>query len=327
MKRRTKAERELAAEVEANVHHAIYQAIKDNAEDWRRDHLGASLIGGKCDRQLWLGFRWAADPGHSGRQLRLFRRGDNEEASMVYDLRLAGMKIEEVNPDTGLQHRVKWGHFGGSCDGIATNVPGLPADERVLLEFKTYSAKSFAYLKSKKVRASKREHFAQMQVYMHGLKLERALYIAVHKDTDEIYVQLVDYDEDAAIECLELARRIIDMPEPPPKMDKDQIPCVYVSKDGTRWPCDYYGLCHEAQMPERNCRTCVSSTPVGESPAGVPAWHCSLNNAYITSAEQRAGCGRQCSIPPIVNADVVDVGERRVTYQFDNGEVVSEGGP
>ena len=332
-KRRTKAERELAAQVEQAVLRGIYEGLETHAEDWRRDHMGASLIGHKCDRYLWLNFRWALNPEHSGKQIRLFRRGDLEEVQIVDDIRRAGLHVKDTAPD-GNQWRVKWGHFGGSCDGIAQNVPGLDPDEPVLLEFKTYSAKSFAYLQSKGVRSAKPEHFAQMQVYMHGMRerfpgLKRCLYIAVHKDTDELYVQLVDYDETHARKMIDRARHLITETTPPPRMDKDAIPCVYVSKDGTRWPCDYFDLCHGQAMPERNCRTCVSSTPKVEH--GVPGWVCDelLVDFFaapgLTSERQRKGCDQQCSIPPIVNARVADVRGRTVTYQFDDGTTKTEG--
>ena len=44
-------------------------------QDGPRQHLGCSVIGHHCERWLWLSFRWAVIEKHSGRLLRLFRRG------------------------------------------------------------------------------------------------------------------------------------------------------------------------------------------------------------------------------------------------------------
>jgi hypothetical protein len=322
-KRRTALERERAIEVQNTVTQRIYEGIEKNAEDWRRDHLGASLLGHKCDRFLWLSFRWACNPHHDGRQLRLFERGQREEPAIVQNLRDAGMIVLDVHPVSGNQFRVKWGHVGGSADGQISNVPGLDPIERVLAEFKTANGKSFEYLTQKKVRSAKREHFIQMQIYMHGLRLKHALYIVVRKDTDEIYVELVDYDESVAGQFLQRGQTIVDATEPPARMDKDAIPCVYVSKDGTRWPCDFFDLCHGKQMPERNCRTCVSSTPEATKD-GKPVWGCGIHDDWLGPNRQRQGCADQQSIPPIVNADVVAVVERQTTYQFADGETKTE---
>src|SRR6188472_1125091 len=83
--------------------HAAYEqraaaAAPGSNEDWRRNHLGASIIGHDCDRYLWLSFRWALNPQHEGRLLRLFSRGDREEAWIVQDLRDAGFSVVDRDP-------------------------------------------------------------------------------------------------------------------------------------------------------------------------------------------------------------------------------------
>ncbi len=60
-----------------------------------------------------------------------------------------------------------------------------------MLEFKTHSAKSFADLAAKGVEASKPQHVAQMQIYMHLTGITRALYVAVCKDTDALHIERV----------------------------------------------------------------------------------------------------------------------------------------
>lgn len=77
---------------------AINSAIEADQEDPRRRHLGGSLIGRKCSREIWYGFRWAKKNTHSGRMLRLFNRGHREEERLVAWLRRIGVELYEFAP-------------------------------------------------------------------------------------------------------------------------------------------------------------------------------------------------------------------------------------
>ena len=297
----------------------IYKSYERDAGDWRRDHLGASVLGHRCDRYLWLSFRWALDPKHPGKLLKLFERGNREEIWITRDLRRAGFKIRAMDSD-GKQYLVDNGpHLGGSVDGLITGLPDDP-DETHILEIKTANRKSFTRLREKGVKSAQPRHAAQMQLYMLGLDIKNSLYVAICKDTDEIHAERVIFDEKKAVALRDKGVSIVEAVEPPDKLDKDFPPCVLTSKDGTRYPCDYFELCHGKAMPERNCRTCVGSTPTQEG-----TWHCSLPSmdTDLSPVEQREGCGKQISIPNIVNAVVVSV-EDSITYQFDDGTQVTE---
>lgn len=75
----------------------IDQAIVEEAErdDPFRDHLGGSMIGRACDREIWYGFRWAKVPKFEARMHRLFQRGHKEEFIFVKHLRAAGFIVQE----------------------------------------------------------------------------------------------------------------------------------------------------------------------------------------------------------------------------------------
>ena len=91
-----------------------------------RPHLGCSMLGHHCERWMWLSFRWAVIEQFPGRILRLFRRGQNEEAQIISDLRAIGMVVN------GTQRRVDFGsHVSGSLDGIGKGVPSAPKTEHV----------------------------------------------------------------------------------------------------------------------------------------------------------------------------------------------------
>ena len=185
-------------------------------QDKPRPHMGASGLGHPCDRWVWLSFRWAVVEQFDGRILRLFRRGQNEEATVVADLKAIGCRITH----TGInQSRVDLGgHLGGSIDGIIES--GLPGAERTrhILEIKTHGRKSFDELeKTQSVQKAKPVHWCQMQLYMHGSHIDRALYAAVCKDTDRYYFERVKYDQAAAEALLDRGHRLSTadrMPEP-----------------------------------------------------------------------------------------------------------------
>ena len=287
---------------------AIYAAYEKDSGDGFRAHLGASIIGKECERALWYDFRWVTQAKHPGRLLRLFETGQLEEARLVSNLRATGATVLEVDPETGRQFRVAahGGHFGGSLDGIALNLLEAPKTWHVL-EFKTHSNKSFNDLLSKKVQASKPQHYAQMQIYMHLTGISRAMYLAVNKDTDELYVERLEADRACAENLLSKAQRVIFAATPLPRISDD--PSWYQCR-----LCDHAPVCHGQTAPSVNCRTCLHATPV------EGAWHCARLKQPIGEREQRAGCSLHLFVPDLVPARQVDAGEDWVEYLLPSGE-------
>ena len=109
---------------------ALIDKAHEDRQEPPRPHLGASLLGHPCDRWLWLSFRWSVIERFQGRILRLFRRGQNEEAQIVSDLRAIGINIVSTG---GAQSRVDFGsHVSGSLDGVITHgVPEAPAKKHI----------------------------------------------------------------------------------------------------------------------------------------------------------------------------------------------------
>ena len=286
---------------------AIFASYEASAGEGFRPHLGASLIGKDCERALWYDVRWCTAIRHSGRLLRLFETGQREEGRLVDNLRKTGATVLEVDPATGRQFRVEahGGHFGGSLDGVALGLLEAPKTWHVL-EFKTHSAKSFADLVAKTVRESKPQHFAQMQVYMHLTGLTRAMYLAVNKDTDDLYVERIEADHDFAERLLEKAGRIIFASVPPERISAD--PSWYLCRF-----CDHAELCHQGGAAAVNCRTCLDASPV------TGGWHCARQDRLLSDADQRQGCDHHLYLPPLVPAEQVDAGEDWVLYQLPDG--------
>ena len=275
--------------------------VASKSSEGNRWHLGASIIGRECERQLWYTFRWAKRPTFSGRIYRLFDRGHREEDSLSYYLRQAGVVIHTVDKD-GKQKTVSalGGHFGGSLDGAMKNVPGHE-EEWMVTEYKTHGNKSFTKLVKERVRGAKPEHYAQMQIYMNMTGLKKAGYLSVNKDNDELYFEVVEYNEPFAEQLFDKAERIIHADSPPERIAG---PDFYVC----RW-CDFRGICHQQEIPERNCRTCTHSFAVSDGTEGE--WACTQEND-MGSTRDPLPCHRLN--PTMFNGRVQSVTEGDVDY-------------
>ncbi len=278
----------------------------EKQQDEPRPHLGASEIGRECKRALWYGFRWATKKQFPGRIKRLFNTGAREEARFLDELRGIGAEVYDRDPDTRLQHRFMThnGHFGGSCDAIGRGLPEAPKTWAII-EFKTHNAKYFAELTKQGVEKAKPEHYAQMQVYMGLAELDRALYLAVNKDTDELHSEWIHFQKPAFEALLEKARQIIDASEPPAGISTD--PAWYQCK-----MCDHAPICHGQIAAQKNCRTCVHATPIDEG-----LWSCAAQgNRPLQEEEQRIGCRQHLMIPLLVGyAEPLDAGTDWIKYQ------------
>lgn len=270
---------------------AINRALESAQDDGWREHLGASVIGRKCDRQVWYSFRWFTRVRHAGKQLRLFNRGAKEEDRFIEWLTAAGIHVKPLDPATEKQWRISdvGGHFGGSLDGKAWNVPGveqygLNQLDEIILEFKTHNDKSFTKLVVEGVKKAKPEHYTQMQCYMHHTGLKLALYLAINKNNDEIHAEFVQYDSNHAVDAIRRAEHIIHSAFPPRRISEDPswFECRF---------CDHKAVCHLRQTPERNCRTCAHAQPIE---AGL--WYCRHWRDVIPLTTQKVGCEKHLNI-------------------------------
>lgn len=252
-------------------------------EDGFRSHLGGSLLGRDCARELWYGFRWSRKPKFQGRILRLFNRGHLEEGRFIALLLMIGIQVYQQD-ENGNQFRItsSGGHVGGSTDGILIGVPDLPEGMQALGEFKTHGDKSFKTLVKDGVRAAKFEHYVQMQLYMKRRSLGVAIYIAVNKNDDDLYIEIVPFDNYTAEEFFDRGDKIVFTNIAPAKINES--PGWYKCKF-----CDMKGLCHGKEQPETNCRTCKYSTPDQNG-----NWLCEIDNIpwVLTKENQLKGCSR-----------------------------------
>lgn len=254
---------------------ACDDAFNGKQEDGYRSHLGASMIGLDCPRQLWYGFRWVHITKHVGRTILLFNRGHMEEGRFVTLLQMIGMKVWQVD-GKGKQYRVSYfgGHYGSAIDGVATGCPDLP-NEPILTEFKTSNTKNFKVMQKEGVREAQPKHFIQMQAYMKYYKLAHALYVMICKETDELYAEIVKAETEIAEQYKDRAENIIFRDTPPKGISN--TPGAWSCKF-----CDYKEICHNDGEVLRNCRTCVFAQA---KPDGT--WFCRNFDLTLTKEMQK----------------------------------------
>jgi hypothetical protein len=85
-------------------------------------------------------------------------------------------------------------------------------------------------------------------------QLDRAFYIVVCKETDELYAERIHFDKAKAEALHAKARRIASAKNAPAKL----------SNDASFWLCkfcQFWSVCHGTQTAKMSCRTCLNSKP------------------------------------------------------------------
>jgi hypothetical protein len=267
-------------------------AYSPKHDDWR-DHLGASIIGRECSREVWYSFRWSTLKRFDGRMLRLFNRGHLEEPRLIAALQAIGCEVWQTDAN-GKQFRITGykGHFGGSMDAVVRGCPDMP-DEAILAEFKTHGEKSYLKLVEEGVMRAKWEHFVQMQLYMGKNNLNWALYMATNKNTDAIHAEMIQFDPREYQRYQDRAEMVIDAKEPPPRIGNSpgHFKCKF---------CDHTKLCYNlGAVPEMNCRTCEYSQIEDDG-----KWRCVADHnglMLLTPEMQRKGCKQYLVKPSFKN--------------------------
>lgn len=300
-----------------------------NAEP-ARPRLGASGVGHPCERKSWLQFRWAMERHIEAKGVRAIRSGHRGEAEMIEDIRkleAKGVKLWEVDPDTGRQIGFEdlGGHFGGSCDGVIEGLLQSPKTPHVW-ESKVTNEKKFELLKKTKLERGEKQalfhwdpvFYAQAQLYMHYLQLERHWLTCSTPGLRDVVSVRTDYDFEFAMRMQVKAARIIFSARPPAKLSED--PSWYECK-----LCDFHDLCHGQSFATVNCRTCMHSTALTAEQGG--GWRCEKFAKPLVEDEQREGCSAHLYHPDLVPGTMVEAAEdeRSITYALHSGETWTDG--
>jgi hypothetical protein len=216
---------------------AAYKKRKD-AEP-RREYLGASMMGKECARQVAYEYHGAPkDEGFSGQLYRVFDMGHDGEERVAQYLKIAGFDLRTEGKD-GKQfgYCVAGGKMKGHIDGVLVSGPDVMAYP-ALWENKALNNKGFNELVSKGCKIAKPLYYAQVQIYMAYMGLERCLFTAQNRDTGEVHYEVIDFDAEFAQRMSDRGVKIIQ------SRNAEEFPRI--AHDSTDWRCkwcDYRSRC------------------------------------------------------------------------------------
>jgi hypothetical protein len=293
---------------------AIQDALESQGDDWESIGVPAGDIGVECDRAIWLAFRRASVPEViTWQKRRIFERGNLEEERLLDLLRLIGCEVSEQ------QARVRGagGHLRGKIDGQAIGLPEAPGKMHVV-ECKSSKAEKFRKLVKDGVQKAMPLHYSTMQFYMYKRGLDRCQYMCTNKDDEDIYLERVRLDMEAAIRAEARIERIINMPEPPSRLctKRDDFRGMF---------CRQAAVCWGEEMPRAHCRSCLHATPLMDGNAG---WDCARHSKPLSLAEQDAGCPAHLFVPKMLaGMELLEVDEEAetITYRMPDGTTWTDG--
>jgi len=199
--------------------------IKEREGEDVRRYLGASRLGMPCGRALQYEYlHLPVDEGRefSGRLLRIFEVGHVLEDLAIRWLRLAGFEIYTRKANGGqFGFSVAGGRIQGHVDGILNGGPeALGFGYPMLFEFKTMADKHWKACVKSGVAVSKPIYAAQMAIYqaymeasVPGISQNPALFMAINKDTQELWFELVPFDGGLAQRMSDRAVHVISATE------------------------------------------------------------------------------------------------------------------
>jgi len=259
---------------------AIDESYVAESEENRPTRLRPSSVGIECSRQITYDFWWASDlKKFEGRMLRLFGTGHRIEDDMVLDLKRGGMEVlnrDPTNPKKQLSITALNGHMFGYLDAIVRDRVG--GGGWMVCEIKSHNKNSYAKLLRGGCEATKPEHHAQLQIYMHFSGIERGVYFARCKDDDAIYLERIDLNEKFIERLLARAVAVLDRKVLPPKINNNpkSFKCRF---------CSHIAVCHGGVAVARNCRTCEH---IVASEGGK--FGCKLHACEVTKELALASC-------------------------------------
>ena len=211
-----------------------------------RDYLGASILGEACQRKLWLQFHKYVEPEQfSSRMLRLLYRGQREEGMFEMYLRETGFTIIE-----NCMSQTRWtdGFMSGAGDGVVEK-----NGERYCVEYKTHSLAQFKTLTRGELIITHPKHFTQCQVNALKFNCVGAIYLAVNKDNDELFCDVIALDNEFANQELAKGEYVTMADKAPDRIASK--PTSHLCKF-----CHAKNVCFGFDQPRINCRSCTSAT-------------------------------------------------------------------
>lgn len=300
---------------------AMYKAVEDESAShpsYRRT-LGMGNEQ-ECNRRSAYSFRNAKTERFDYASLFRFDDGNTIEDVTIARLKLVpGLEVLDRHPETHRQFTFKDidGHSKGKMDGIIRGLIQAPVKWHVL-EVKGVSEKKLAEFRSIKNKVGEKSalkewnivYYKQAQKYMHFSELDRHYCVIGSAGARSYESCRTEYDAAFAIRHIETSRRIIMDNALPDRISKD--PQFYLCKQ-----CPFNGICHGAEIPQRDCRNCIHSTPIENGDWFCDRWHKKLDNFEA--------CGAHKFIPDFVPGTPICADDFSITYRMKNGAIFKDG--
>ena len=258
------------------------------------EYIGAGEIGKECARSIWYSFRWLSLRVFAAKALLIFSRGVLEEPRFTALLRLLPGVHVWTHERPGKQFTATVGPVKGKLDAVAKHIEGF-GDHLVPVEFKSHGA-SFTKLAREGVRETKPEHFAQVQFYLGAYGgLPKALYFACEKESDDLHLEVIDFDRAFFDGLIARAVAIVNSPDPPPRL-AHASPSYFKCKF-----CDHREVCFSLVNTDSarftSCRACTHVRFDGENFEKDSSAHCVVSGQTLTHKAQFRGCANHRPLP------------------------------
>ena len=231
----------------------------------KRAYLGASMMGKDCVRAVAFEYHQVPkDPerGFSGQLYRVFDMGHDGEERMAKYLQIAGFSLRTENRDgSQFGYAVAGGKMKGHIDGVIVDGPDVGCAWPALWENKALNAKGFGDVEDKGIEKAKPLYFAQVQIYMAYMQLERCLFTCLNRDTGEVYAEVIPLDAAKAQAYSDRGVKVIEsrQPEDFPRIAREETDyrCRF---------CDWHDRCWSAaaRVPQSQTRPAPSWLSKGE---------------------------------------------------------------
>ena len=153
---------------EHSLKSVIDQYYSDSQTSRKKLHFYASEMG-KCERQMFFGFKDIPKKDLNANTLRLFDLG-NHVHQMIVNAMLLAKNIEVIAVEANIPPQEL---IAGRIDAIYRM-----NDELFILDIKSMNGRAFKYLKE-----MKEDNALQIQLYLHYLKIKNGVLLYVDKDT------------------------------------------------------------------------------------------------------------------------------------------------
>lgn len=236
---------------------------------WR---VKPSNLGKECVAQLWYAFRWVRKAPIPAKVANVFEAGNDTEPRLMAKLRRSGWEVLEEDPAKADRKAFRqWGfkaldgHISAYLDGIGRHEE-FTANVWVLIEAKSYNTRRFGQMVAKTVRISDFEYYVQVVIYLKAYDLPYCVFICENKDNGEEHIEIIMRNDDIADRHMAIGNTVKSSRARPSRIAESAAfhKCKF---------CDYAGVCHLGEAPDRNCRSCVNCVATDGGKFGCTAYN------------------------------------------------------